>query len=277
LRHSGLLSMAKKLAPASLKQTVRVAGLLPARAARPGLFPASHPSGKSLQLFIGCVASIADRPTIDAATQLLTKLGYAIEIPRNQACCGALHRHNGYPEQADRLCDRNRTQTQRSRAEALITLATACQLELVEHNASRLPAVSITDFLLNLLAVTPSLGEFTHLSARVAVHTPCSARSDQTARLLQFIPGLEVFDLPDNQICCGSAGSYLLTQPALSAQFGEDKLTHLKSSQPDILVTSNTGCALQFRLQIQQAGLQVEVLHPIELVNRQWIAGGFKT
>jgi glycolate oxidase iron-sulfur subunit len=83
-----------------------------------------------------------------------------------------------------------------------------------------------------------------------------------------MIPSLEVMELPDNDICCGSAGSYLITQPELSRQFGQDKLKHLKTTAPDILVTSNTGCAIQFRILIEQAKLDIEVLHPIELINR---------
>ncbi len=84
-----------------------------------------------------------------------------------------------------------------------------------------------------------------------------------------MIPELEVELLPENNICCGAAGSYLLTQPELSKQFGQDKLEHLKITAPDMIVTSNTGCALQFRLLVKREKLNIEVLHPAELINRQ--------
>ena len=276
-RRIRLLAFVEKLSPASLRQALRVAGILPDRPAQTGLFPANRPSGKSLQLFIGCVASFADQPVIEAAIQLLTRLGYAVEIPRHQPCCGALHRHNGFPDEADQLGDTNRRLTSNSPAQALLTLSTACHLELVEHNASQLPVISITDFLLNLLTGTPSIADFAPLESKVAVHTPCSARGNQTKSLLSLIPELGVFDLPDNETCCGSAGSYFIAQPALSEKFGSDKLIQLNSTRPDILVTTNTGCAIQFRLQLKQSGLhRIEVLHPIELLNRQLNSMGFQ-
>lgn len=276
LRGSRLLHFGQKLVPARTRQLLKVATLLPDNAAEPALYPAKQPTGKSLQLFIGCVSSKADYPAIHAAIQVLTRLGFAVEIPARQTCCGALHRHNGFVERAQQMCEQNRLQTETSRAEALITLASACHLELSEHEASRLPVESITDFLLKQISSFQSHLKLTPLAARVAVHIPCSARRDRTIELLKRVPQLEVFTLPDNHLCCGAAGSYLLSQPKLSNEFGEDKLALLKSTTPDILVTSNTGCSIQFQLQIQQAKLPIEVLHPIELINRLLLGGEFQ-
>jgi len=270
LRRSGLLRLVQKLAPNRYRPLLDVATLLPGKSASPGLHPARHsPRGEILEIFIGCVSSTADQPAIEAAIAALTRLGYAVHVSAKQTCCGALYRHNGYPDAAERMCQHNRKQTERSQAQALITLATACQLELSEQRASHLPVVDVVDFLVDHLK--PSLLEtnFSTTAKRVAVHTPCSARNDQTAKLLGLLPGLGVMTLPDNHICCGAAGSYFLTQPELSRRFGRDKLKHLKATRPDILVTSNTGCALQFRLLIDQEKLGIEVLHPIELINRQ--------
>lgn len=268
LRHSGFLKAAQLLAPAKYRPLLNIASLLPEKRAIPGIYPASHPpSGKTLQLFIGCVSSQVDQPVIDAAVNVLTRLGYAVDIPSKQVCCGALHRHNGFPETAEALRKQNRKLSENSRAFALITLASACHLELSEHKASLIPIVNIIDFLLD--HIEPK--QFTtHLkpTCRVAVHVPCSARTDQTIKLLRLIPGLEVEILPENEICCGAAGSYLITQPKLSRQIGEDKLKYLKTTTSNVLITSNTGCALQFRLLIKQAKLEIEVLHPVELIDR---------
>jgi glycolate oxidase iron-sulfur subunit len=267
---SGLLKLTHRLAPAKYRPLLKVAALLPEKAELPGIHPARHPpSGHTLQLFIGCVSSLADQTAIKAAINVLTHLGYAIDIPSGQACCGALHRHNGYPEIADRLSDQNRKQTKNNRALAIITLATACHLELSEHEASHLPVIDVIDFLIDNIQTITRKAFFAVTSNRVALHIPCSARNDQTTKLFRMIPGLEVITLPDNDICCGAAGSYLISQPELSRQFAQDKLEHLKASAPDVLVTSNTGCAIQFRLLIEQAKLDIEVLHPIELINRQ--------
>jgi glycolate oxidase iron-sulfur subunit len=232
-----------------------------------GLYPARRPTGRLVQLFIGCVGSQTDRPLIQQAISLLSRLGFAVEIPEKQLCCGAIHRHNGFPEQAEALCTANQELLTRSRAEALITLASACQLELSRHLSSPLPVTGLVDFLLDLPAESlPSLKPLPH---RVALHIPCSSRSDQSRRLLELIPGIELIELPENHICCGAAGSYLLTQPDASVRLGNAKIEHLRASEAALLVTGNTGCALQFRQLIEAQGLSVEVLHPIQLFARQ--------
>jgi glycolate oxidase iron-sulfur subunit len=204
---------------------------------------------------------------VKQAITTLTRLGYAVEIPKTQSCCGALHRHNGYPDEADRLIEINQQQLQKSRATCLITLATACHLELEEHLQSEIPVQDLASFLLDL--PQKSMPKLHPLEKRAVIHTPCSSRSDRSRELLQQIPSLEIIDLPDDGTCCGAAGSYLLTQPELSTSLGERKLEALKKSQGDILITTNTGCAMQFRQLISEHGLQMVVMHPTELYAQQ--------
>ncbi len=232
-----------------------------------GLHPAARPTGRLVQLFIGCVGSQTEQALIRQAIALLCGLGFAVEIPEAQACCGAIHRHNGYPEQADTLCSDNRRLLQGSRAEALITLASACQLELSVHLDSPLPVTALTDFLLSLPA--GSLAPLQPLRQRVALHIPCTGRGDRSRQLLERIPDIELIELPENALCCGAAGTYLLTQAETSISLGSAKIEHLRASGAEILVTSNTGCALQFRQLLREAGLGVEVLHPMQLLFRQ--------
>ena len=92
---------------------------------------------------------------------------------------------------------------------------------------------------------------------------------DSSRQLLELIPGIDLIDLPENPLCCGAAGAYLLTQPTASMALGGAKLEHLRASGADLLVTSNTGCAMQFRQLIHEAGLPIEVLHPVQLYARQ--------
>jgi glycolate oxidase iron-sulfur subunit len=155
----------------------------------------------------------------------------------------------------------------RSRSEGLITLASACHLELSLHLDSPLPVTSLTDFLLGL--PLESLPPLQPLKQRVALHIPCSSRNDQSRQLLERIPNIELIDLPENSVCCGAAGAYLLTQPAVADTLGQAKIDNLRASGAEILVTNNTGCALQFRQLIQTGKLPLEVLHPVELFTRQ--------
>jgi glycolate oxidase iron-sulfur subunit len=234
----------------------------------PGLYPAELPKGSLVQLFTGCVASQVEQPLHESALSLLRRLGYAVEIPQQQACCGGLFRHNGHIERAEQFCTINREQTEKSQAQALVTLASACDLELREHQASKIPVVGITELLLCLAEKEfPSLKPF---PGRVALHIPCSCHDDAGMGLLRRIPEAEIIPLAENSVCCGAAGSYILTQPDLSTTLGNAKIAHLMATQADILVTSNTGCAMQLRQLVIEAGLKVEVMHPIELIHRQW-------
>ncbi|MCU7930080.1 MAG: (Fe-S)-binding protein [Candidatus Thiodiazotropha sp. (ex Codakia rugifera)] len=268
LQRTGLLAIIAKLPSSKLKRLLVLAKQL-TRAAptEAGLYPADLPKGRLVQLFTGCVATQVEQPLIQTSLTLLRSLGYAVEIPATQVCCGAMHRHNGFETAAENYCTANRMQTDKSLAQTMITLASACQLELVEHHASALPIVSLTEFLLKLPA-----NEFPPLkpyAGRVALHIPCSARNDYSFELLQKIPQAEIIELPDNKTCCGAAGSYMLTHPALSISLGKAKIEQLKACRPDILATSNTGCAMQFRQLVEEAGLPIQVMHPVDLINRQ--------
>lgn len=268
LVRTGLLKLAAWPAAPRWRRLLELGSLLSTPRPRiPSLHPARRSEPRVVQLFIGCVASQSEPELIDSALYLLNHLGFTVEIPETQACCGALHRHNGFPERAETMRQANRRQTGNSRAEALITLASACHLELLEGKQSQLPVVNLVEFLLGQPATAwPPIAP---LKQRVALHTPCTAAGDRSLALLQRIPAIEVVELPENDFCCGAAGSYLFTQPDLSGRLGQPKIRLLKESGARILVTGNTGCALQFRHLIREASLEVEVLHPAQLFARQ--------
>ncbi|MES9976263.1 MAG: (Fe-S)-binding protein, partial [Candidatus Thiodiazotropha sp.] len=269
MKQMGVTRLITALLPDRYRRLPKLGGQLTGAAViQAGLYPADLPKGRLVQLFTGCVSTQVEQTLLECAMALLRRLGYAVEIPQTQCCCGAIHRHNGFGERAERYCTANRQQTARSHAQALVTLASACQLELQEQQASEIPVVSLMDLLLSLPDTEiPTLKPY---AGRVAVHTPCSSRDDGGMRLLQRIPQAEILPLADNSVCCGAAGSYIFTQPSLSIALGEAKIENLQACQADILITSNTGCAMQLRQLIADAGLQIQVMHPIELIYRQW-------
>jgi glycolate oxidase iron-sulfur subunit len=103
------------------------------------------------------------------------------------------------------------------------------------------------------------------------VHEPCSHRNllkDTGAvyRLLARIPGLDAQPLPGNAACCGAAGTYLLDQPEMAGALLAPKLAALAELAPAYLVTTNPGCALHLAAGIEEAGLAIQVCHPVELI-----------
>ena len=177
-------------------------------------------------------------------------------------------RHNGFPEQADRLLSCNAAAFG---DRPLVGIASACIAELRSHPKLRV-AQELCDFLadhtgFDTIRLQPMLAD-------ALIHEPCSHRNQlggnsSVTRLLQRIPELRIAPLAENAFCCGAAGTYLISQPALSAALLDDKIAQLRTNPPRFLVTTNTGCALQLASGIREAGLDIEVCHPVDLIARQ--------
>jgi len=262
---------------------LRATGLARAEALLPRIDTAdlqARGEGPTVALFTGCASEVFDRRTLADTLTVLAALGYRVEIPAAQACCGAIDRHAGRSSRADDLMQRNLAAFD-APYQAIIGTASGCTAQLAEYDRAgddeRGPSfagrvVDVSRFLAQALAGREL--NLAPLQARVAIHAPCSLTHVLKAaawprRLLEHIPGLELLDLPDNARCCGAAGSYMLTQPDMADQLREDKLAHLRNLRPDILVTSNIGCALHLRAGLEAEGMEIEVLHPVSLVARQ--------
>jgi glycolate oxidase iron-sulfur subunit len=222
---------------------------------------------RGVDLFLGCVARAAEPAALTAAQRILTRIGWRVHLPPDQGCCGAMHRHNGFPRQADRQLARNAA---RGDSRPLVGISSACVAELRTD-----PRLAETWEICRFLDhhwpadLTP-----TPLQARVAVHEPCSQRNllrDPGAAyaLLRRIPGVTPVSLAENAFCCGAAGTQLLSHPAMAQELLAPKLAHLRDLGVDLLVTTNTGCALHLAAGAREAGLALQVLHPVELVARQ--------
>jgi glycolate oxidase iron-sulfur subunit len=113
------------------------------------------------------------------------------------------------------------------------------------------------------------------LNLRVAYDDPCHLLHGQRVaaaprELLRAIPGLELFDLPGSQDCCGAAGIYNLVQPEMSGRLLQRKVDAIRRTAPQVVATGNPGCLLQLSRGVREAGLDVEVVHPIELLDRAY-------
>lgn len=283
----------QRLARAS--RLLRVLGLETAEAQLPRLPPSTRwqpyyaPAGATrgrVALFLGCVAELADSPTLLAAIRVLNRLGYGVLVPAAQGCCGALHQHSGAAAQARALAAANVRAFADLDVNAIVYTASGCGAQLAEYaqlawedpalaeQARRLgqSVMDISQFLAQI--DWPDDLDIAPLAAQVAVHDPCSLthvlrQPHAPYQLLRRIPGLRVAALPDNARCCGAAGSYMLTQPEMAAALRADKLAALDTLRPDYLATSNLGCALHLAAGLRAAGSPVEVVHPVVLLDRQ--------
>jgi glycolate oxidase iron-sulfur subunit len=229
-------------------------------------------AAERLVLFRGCVARISQQATETAALRVLSSIGCAVEDVRGQTCCGAIHRHNGFPEHAQASLETNRRVFGKR---TVIGFASACVAELNEHGSCH--AIEICRYLADFS--WPQGVELAPLAATVAVHEPCSHRNllrDQQSvyALLQRIPELSIRALAGNELCCGAAGTYLTQHPTMAIALAEPKIVALRALRPRFLATTNTGCALHLGAQLREAGLDIEVVHPVELIAKQLTTEG---
>lgn len=234
-------------------------------------YPAQGEERGKVALFTGCVGEVFDGAVHRAAIAMLTRLGFAVAVPANQGCCGALHQHNGEPEQAAALARDNIAAF--VGVDAVIGCASGCGAQLHEYQSLygdglAAPFVDVAEF---VIQHWPEGLTLQPLPQRAVYHLPCSQRNvlrqpDSTALLLSPIPELVLSPLPDNASCCGAAGSFLLTQPEAAAQLRQPKLLAIAEAKADVVLTTNTSCALHLRQGLEQQGHSIPVRHPIELL-----------
>ena len=237
---------------------------------------ATHRRGR-VALFKGCLQDQTDPETLPAAIKLLTHLGFAVDIPEAQGCCGGLHLHTGHHREAQTLAQSNVAAFMKS--DAILGVASGCgavlrqygQLAGKEGESLAEKYQDINTFVANAISRDAA---FNSLPARALVHEPCSHRNQLRQNgdvydILKYIPGLEVDTLPDNQFCCGGAGTYSLSQPGLANKMREPKLAAIAALRPDYLVTTNIGCALHLKAGLSGHNVDVEIVHPVALLARQ--------
>ncbi|WP_295413052.1 glycolate oxidase subunit GlcF [uncultured Thiodictyon sp.] len=244
-----------------------------------GAWPA--PRGRRRVLVLaGCVQSVATPLTNAAAARILDALGIDL-IRRPQAgCCGALAYHlEAQPEGLDamrRNIDAWWPEIEAG-AEAILITASACASMVKDYGellgddsvyaarAARVAALARDPAeWLTTLDLT-ALGQPGH-GRRVAFHAPCSLQHGQQIRgvvesILSRL-GFVLTAVPDAHLCCGSAGTYSLTQPEIAGQLRTNKLAALQSDAPELIATANIGCQLHL-----EGGSRVPVVHWLELLD----------
>jgi glycolate oxidase iron-sulfur subunit len=282
-QRSGLQWLARRSGLLRLMRLGDLEAKLP-RLQRPLAARGHAPSGPArgrVALFTGCIGAVAEADAQRDALRLLTRLGYEVDIPRGQGCCGALLQHNGDPASAAELARANLAAFADSRLEAIVSTASGCSVQLADYAGLYGDDPRAPDFAGRVRDITAFLAEqdwpedlLLPLPETIAIHDPCTLRHGlkqhrAVYRLLERIPGLETIGLNPAGTCCGAAGANLLTQPGQAAALRQPQIERLRELGVRTLVSSNIGCALHLAAGIREAGLEIEVLHPVRLLARQ--------
>lgn len=286
LRDRGLAS----LLPADVRELISL--LPPGRVPNAGL-PKAPPMKGTVPLRVGFLAGCAARllcPEMnDAMLSVLARNGCEMLLPEEQGCCGAIDLHAGDLETARRRARRNIDAFLPLNPDVIVANAAGCGSAMKEYGslladdpdyAERAAefAARVRDFtelLAGLEGYEQGLGP---LPLRAAYHDACHLAHAQGIReqpraLLAAIPELQQVELPESDWCCGSAGVYNITQPAMARRLLERKLSNVERTGAQVVVAANPGCLVQLRAGIRRRGSQVEVLHPAELLERSYRVG----
>ena len=266
--------------------------LVPDRAssrALPALSPARGERRGRVALFTGCVMRAAFADTNAATARVLSRNGFEVVVPEAQGCCGALHAHAGERTDARVLARRNIDSLEKLDVDAFIVNAAGCGAALKEYGwllkddaawaerAERFAArVKDASEFLGDAGLTVSPGP---IAARVAYDDPCHLLHGQRIReqpraLLAAIPELRMMPLAEADWCCGSAGTYNVTQPELSAKLLDRKVGHIAASGAELVVTANPGCQMQIAAGLRAARAPVTVVHLMDLLDRAYRESG---
>ncbi len=238
-------------------------------------------------LFTGCVMRSAFSGTNAATARVLARNGVEVAVPEEQTCCGALHAHAGLRGDARELARRNIASLERLDVDAFIVNAAGCGANLKEYGwllkddpawaeraerfASRVRDAA--EYLAGLgLSATP--GPY---RVKVAYDDPCHLLhgqriSSEPRALLAAVPGIELVQLVEADWCCGSAGTYNVTQPELAEKLAHRKAERIRQSGADMVVTANPGCQMQITAGLRAAGMRVPVRHLMDVLDEAYAA-----
>jgi glycolate oxidase iron-sulfur subunit len=258
----------------------------PSASATPGVHAPKDKRVGRVALLSGCAQPVL-KPEINEATiRLLTRFGVEVVVSAGEGCCGALVHHMGRENQALEAARRNVDAwlkvADEGGLDAIVITASGCGTTIKDYGhmlrldpayaekAARVSALAkdITEYLATL-----DLPEQEARGMTLAYHSACSMQHGQKITLapkqLLKRAGFVVRDPAEGHLCCGSAGTYNILQPEISAKLKARKVKNIEATKPDAIATGNIGCITQIA-----SGTKIPILHTVELLD--WAYGGAK-
>ncbi|MGB0661441.1 MAG: glycolate oxidase subunit GlcF [Mangrovicoccus sp.] len=254
----------------------------------PQIFEAQSEPRLRIAILPGCAQKALDANINAAMVRLLTRLGCEVVIAENLGCCGSLSHHMGDEAQSHASARQNilawSALEKTKPVDYTVVSTSGCGTmmkdygHMLRHDPIAKQAAELSAKTLDISELLSKLGIPAGLirperaaGLRVAYHAACSLQHGQKVKsepkdLLKTV-GVQVVEPRDSHLCCGSAGTYNLLQPEISAELKSRKVETLEATQPDIIVAGNIGCMMQIR-----SASQVPVMHLVELLD--WITGG---
>jgi glycolate oxidase iron-sulfur subunit len=249
----------------------------------PDRIPAAGQQRRRVGLLLGCVQRVFFGDVNAATVRVLAAEGCEVVIPPDQGCCGALAMHAGLEGDAIAYAKKLIDAFERAEVDTIVINAAGCGSAMKRYGhllagdpeyagRARAFAAKCRDISEVLTELTPRAPRG-RIEMRVAYHDACHLQHAQAVRvqpreLLQTIPGVEVREIPEWEICCGSAGIYNLLEPETGEQLRDRKVQNILKTDAEAIVSSNPGCLLQIGNGLEAAGRRIPVMHLVELLDR---------
>jgi glycolate oxidase iron-sulfur subunit len=277
-----------KLLPGKLRDLEAMLPHLPQRPLRQVLPEITAANGKGkyrLGFFLGCAQSLMFAGESAASVRVLARNGCTVVTPKETVCCGMPALGYGLPDLVRIQARVNIALFEKSNVETIVTDCATCGSMLKDYGnllaadpawADRAAAFSsrvqdVSEFLMSIPIEKPQ----GRLEARVTYHDPCHLRRaqgvwKQPREILKMIDGLDFVELPDADWCCGSAGSQLITHYETSFKVLKRKTENISSTQAGYVASGCPGCQMQLNVGVRWQALDVQVVHPIALLDRAY-------
>jgi glycolate oxidase iron-sulfur subunit len=279
MKRSGLLRMLPKRLQSMerLLPPIQFGGSeLPAR------IPAQGAQRRRVALLLGCVQRVFFGNVNEATARVLAAEGCEIVVPQTQGCCGALAEHAGEEQDAMAAARRLIDAFEGVDADAIVINAAGCgsAMKRYGHLLRNDPAYAqkAKAFAAKCRDISEVLAELEPRAPRGAVplkaayHDACHLQHAQGVRaqprrLLQTIPGVQVREIAESEICCGSAGIYNLLEPEAATQLRDRKVRNILNTDAEVIVSGNPGCLLQIATGLEAAGRPMRIMHLVEVLD----------
>ncbi len=223
----------------------------------------------------GCVARVLANSENLNSERLLAAAGYRVVQLEPSSCCGALDLHSGNAARARDFARANVRALKNSGTDAIVSAASGCSVAIAEYGAllrdepglvedGRAVSSKVRD-LSSLLLDAPLIPK-REFQCRITYHDACHLAHglgvrEAPRRLLASIPGVTIIEMSESDLCCGSAGSYNLTEPAMARELVRRKADNIVATGVDYVVLANPGCEFQISAELRRRHSKIKVVH----------------
>jgi glycolate oxidase iron-sulfur subunit len=236
-------------------------------------------------LLSGCVMPLMNGPQMNAVVRVLARNGVEVVVPKNQGCCGAINSHVGDMSTARELARRNIDTFTELDVDAIVVASAGCGSRMKEYHDLLKDDPKYADMADNLSGKVKDIHELlveipfeaptAKLDYRVTYQDSCHLANAQKIKapprqILKSIPGIEFVELPNSSICCGSGGTYALTERDFSLRLLKNKMDAVSGTGANIVATANPGCLMQLQMGAARTNMPIDVRYVTDLLDEAY-------